>query len=182
MDRWIVRGTLALALALASCAPRGSLVRDGGFEHGIGAMRASRPMPAGVVAEWAPRGGREGGGAVRLRVADSTAATHARWSLALSRVPAERDVRFSAWVRTAPGTAVPVMEARAIARNGSVQGFETTEGAPVLSPETGWVLIGATLTTVPSVHRVEVWLSMPGPGEAWIDDVAVEALPASEPR
>jgi hypothetical protein len=182
MRRELTVAALALVLSLAGCAPRGSLVRDGAFERGIGAWRASAPMPAGVTAEWAPHRGRDGSGALHLVVPDTAAAARARWTCTLTRVLADSDVRFSAWVHIAPGSALPVLSARAIARNGRVQSLETTEGAATLSPESGWVLIGATLTTFPSTHRVELRLAMAGAGEAWIDDVAVEALPASEPR
>lgn len=182
MRREVIAGALALALSLAGCASRGSLVRDGAFERGIAAWHPIGALPAGARADWSARGGRDGSGALHLVVADTAAASHARWTCTLTRVLAESDVRFSAWVHVARGSALPVLTARAIARNGRVQSLETTEGAATLSPESGWVLIGATLTTLPSTHRVELGLAMAGPGEAWIDDVAVEALPASEPR
>lgn len=94
------------------------------------------------------------------------------WAQTINKVPKERIVELSGWVKTIDAESV-VMVIQCWDWSGTMVGFGTTQTKKEINGTTDWQMYNASVYVPSETNTIIVRLVLTGMGQAWFDDVTL---------
>ncbi len=148
-------------------------IPNGGFDSGFDGWTNYAAGEDQVISEWLPKGGRSGGGGLRIRSTRGGERANWVWGCGIRNPPQGKRLRFTAWVKgkgvaTHAGFFVDVWEGP------KPVGFETSQARQPLNGDFDWTKVEFTTEVPAEADYLRVNLLLHGKGEVWFDDVSAQ--------
>lgn len=152
-----------------------NLLAGGDFEAGTAGWK---PAEGTRAADWVwdKSAGRNGGGALCVHDHAATTGGAAVCSAWVEYVPKETALKISGWIRGKGLDAPASLGAQACLADGStVLACATTRPSNALLHDFDWTYVETVLPATPRMERLAVFVCVEGRGDAWFDDLRVQA-------
>lgn len=184
MTNWIVAISVVVLMASSVSAQAETLVPNGSFDRDTTGWRAVSSGDSGIVIDWLPRGGRNGGGALHLMAPASRRRVYAGWSTMFDSLTVGRRLRVTAWVKGTDCERPPIAALTIVGPNGNLAAA-TTGATFQKRGDFDWTPMEVEVPIPDGGLSAYLSLFLSAAGTAWLDDVSAthdDSISASERR